>query len=217
MVALGLLVLCVGLTLTVAKDAGAAGEPAFSCKRTYHGTATVNPNPKGRPPLFIGDSTVNLPIPNLNAVGFSVNSRGCRGMGEAIEVATRFRQRGKLPHLVLLNDYGNGGVGDKQIGELLDIVGRRRVIGFVTEWDADTGKTPAAGTDFLKHVAKRYRHQIFVLDWIGYSRPHHFAEPRPGAWFLPDRFHPNFDGAEAYAQFVARALPVAREGRFPPL
>jgi hypothetical protein len=216
-IALGLFLLCAVLALIIPRQAGAAGEPAFSCKKVYTGTAQQNPNPNGRPPLFIGDSTVNLPIPNLNAVGISVNARGCRGMGEAIALAARFRRRGKLPHLVLFNDYGNGGVGEKQIDELLDTVGPRRVIGFVTEWDADTGKTPAAGSDFLKHAAKRKPHRIFVLNWIQYSRPHHFAEPKPGAWFLPDRFHPNFTGADAYAQFVGRALPLAPEGKFPPL
>jgi hypothetical protein len=215
--ALGLFLICALLPLTVTRDAGAAGEPAYSCKKVHTGTAQENPNPKGRPPLFIGDSTVNLPIPNLTAVGFSVNARGCRGLLEAINLARKLRQKGKLPHLVLMNDYGNGGVGDKLIGFALEALGRSRVLGFVTEWDADTGKGPAAGSDFLKHVVKRYPHRIFVLNWVRYSRPHHFAEPRPGAWFLPDRFHPNFDGAEAYAQFVSQALPLAREGRFPPL
>jgi hypothetical protein len=54
-----------------------------------------------------------------------------------------------------------------------------------------------------------------VLDWVKYSLDHHKAEPKPGAWFLPDLFHPNFDGAAAYAQFLSRALPFAKDGRFP--
>jgi len=36
---------------------------------------------------------------------------------------------------------------------------------------------------------------------------HHKAEPKPGAWFLPYLFHPNFTGADAYANFLAQVLP----------
>jgi hypothetical protein len=216
-IALGLFLLCALLPLTMPQHAAAAGEPGFGCKRTYHGTADVNPNPKGRPPLVIGDSTVLLTIPNLNAVGYSVNARGCRGFQEAVNVATKLRAKHRLPHLVLINDYGNGGASDKLIGYALDALGPSRVLGLVTEYDADTGKGPARGTDVLQQAAKRYPHRIVLLNWVGYSRPHHKVEPKPGAWFLPDLFHPNFDGAEAYAQFLAQALPLAREGVFPPV
>jgi len=33
------------------------------------------------------------------------------------------------------------------------------------------------------------------------------VEPAPGAWFLPDLFHPNFTGAPQYANFLAQVLP----------
>jgi hypothetical protein len=69
----------------------------------------------------------------------------------------------------------------------------------------------------LFKAARQYPHRIFVLDWVRYSRPHHSAEPAPGAWFLPDLFHPNYTGAQAYADFLAQALPLAKNGRFPPL
>ena len=39
------------------------------------------------------------------------------------------------------------------------------------------------------------------------SLPHHRADPAPGAWFLPDLFHPNFPGAHAYGNFLAQVLP----------
>jgi hypothetical protein len=217
LVVLGLIVVSAALPLVMAPRAGAAGEPGFGCKRTLQGTADVNPNPKGAPPLMIGDSTVLLPIPNLTAVGYSVNAKGCRGFRQAVEVAGKLRRKHKLPHLVLLNDYGNGGVSDELIAEALDALGRSRVLGLVTEYDADTGKAPAPTTDVLVKAAKRYPHRIILLDWVKYSLPHHKVEPKVGAWFLPDLFHPNFDGAEAYAQFLTRALPVAREGVFPPL
>ena len=203
------------ISLACAGLAQGSGEPAFGCKRTYTGEAQTNPNPKGRPPIVIGDSTVLLPIPNLNAVGYSVNARGCRGFKEATHVAAKLRKKKRLPHLVLMNDYGNGGINPDRISEALDALGRSRVLGLVTEYNADTGHPPAPDTDVLYQARKRYPHRILVLDWVKYSLLHHKAEPKAGAWFLPDLFHPNFTGAEAYAQFLARALPYAVNGRFP--
>jgi hypothetical protein len=202
-------------SLAIASLAHGAGEPGFSCKQVHRGSAAVNPNPKGRPPLVIGDSTVNLPIPNLSQAGFDVNARGCRGIFEAIEVATKLRGKGRLPHLVLVNGYANGGIKQKQVDELMDSIGKSRVVVLLTEYNADTGKGAAPETNELFVARKRFPHRIAVLDWVRYSRPHHFAEPTPGAWFLPDLFHPNFDGADAYAQFLSGALPLAKDGKFP--
>jgi hypothetical protein len=203
------------LSAAFATLAHGAGEPVYGCKKIHRGEAQVDPNPSGRAPLAIGDSTMILPIPNLNAVGFSVNARGCRGFKESINIARRQKRKHQLPHLVMINAYGNGGVNPGLISEALDVLGRKRVLGLVTAYNADTGHPPAPDTDVLFKAAKQYPHRIFVLDWVAYSRPHHKAEPKPGAWFLPDLFHPNYTGADAYAQFLARALPLAVSGRFP--
>jgi hypothetical protein len=211
--AVAVLGLCISLACAVA--AQGAGEPEYGCKRVHRGDAEVNPNRRGLPPLAIGDSTMILPIPNLNAVGYSVNARGCRGFRESINIAARLKRKHRLPHLVLVNAYGNGGVNPGLITEALNVLGKKRVLGLVTAYNADTGHPPAPDTDILFKSARRYPHRIFVLDWVSYSRPHHEAEPKPGAWFLPDLFHPNFTGADAYAQFLAGALPLARSGRFP--
>ena len=206
-----------GTVILGASQAHGVGEPGFSCKKVHRGTAATNPNPKGKPPLVIGDSTVNLPIPNLSQAGFDVNARGCRGILEAIDVAAKLRRKGRLPHLILMNGYANGGIKDKQVDELLDAIGRARVVVLLTEYDADTGRGAAADTRELFVARRQNPHQIAVLDWVHHSRPHHFADPAPGAWFLKDLFHPNFAGADAYAQFLAGALPLAKEGSFPPL
>jgi hypothetical protein len=205
------------VSLCWVSSAAAVGEPGFTCKRVHRGTAQVNPSPGDRPPLVIGDSTVNLPIPNLTAVGYSVNARGCRGFKEATRVAAQIRTKHRLPHLVLMNDYGNGGVTLDLIESALRAIGNSRVLGLVTEYDADTGHPPAPDTDILFKAQARNPERIIVLDWVKYSLAHHKAEPKPGAWFLPDLFHPNFAGADAYAQFLANALPLARPGVFPPL
>jgi hypothetical protein len=204
------------LLLVFAGTAHAAGEPAFGCKKIHRGKALVDPNPRGRAPVALGDSTMILPIPNLNAVGYSVNARGCRGFREAVNIAAKLKAKRHLPHLVLINSYGNGGVNPGLIQSALDLLGKKRVLGLVTAYNADTGHPPAPDTDVLFNAERQYPHRIFVLDWVKYSLSHHSAEPAPGAWFLPDLFHPNYTGADAYAQFLAQALPLARNGAFPP-
>jgi hypothetical protein len=200
-----------------AGTAHGSGEPDFGCKEVHRGKAQIDPNPKGRAPVAIGDSTMLVPIPNMNAVGYTVNARGCRGFRESINIARKLKAKHHLPHLVLINAYGNGGVNPGLIAEALDALGRSRVLGLITEYDADTGEPPAPDTDILFKAARQYPRRIFVLDWVRYSRSHHAAEPTPGAWFLPDLYHPNFTGADAYAQFLAQALPLAADGHFPPL
>ncbi len=210
-----LVVIC--LSVGFAAAAHGAGEPAFGCKKVHRGQAGVDPNPRGRAPVAIGDSTMILPIPNLNAVGYSVNARGCRGFREAVNTIRKLKAKHHLPHLVLINAYGNGGVNPPLIQDALDVLGRKRVLGLITEYNADTGHPPAPDTDMLFKAARRYPHRIFVMDWVRYSRSHHAVEPKPGAWFLPDLYHPNYTGADAYAQFLATALPLATNGHFPPL
>jgi hypothetical protein len=214
-VATAIAAVCVAGGLAAA--AHGAGEPVYGCKKVHRGTAEIDPNPKGRAPVALGDSTMILPIPNLDAVGYSVNARGCRGFREAINIAAKLKAKHHLPHLVLINSYGNGGVNPTLIQDALDVLGRKRVLGLVTSYNADTGRPPAPDTDVLFKAARQYPHRILVLDWVKYSRSHHAVEPTPGAWFLPDLYHPNYTGADAYATFLAQALALARQGRFPPL
>jgi hypothetical protein len=213
--AVAVIALCLSAAFAVA--AHGAGEPAFGCKKIHRGTAQIDPNPKGTAPVALGDSTMILPIPNLDAVGFSVNARGCRGFREAVNIAGKLKAKRHLPHLVMINAYGNGGVNPGLISEALGVLGPKRVLGLITAYNADTGEPPAPDTDVLFKAARQYPHRVFVLDWVRYSRSHHAAEPTPGAWFLPDLFHPNYTGAQAYADFLAQALPLAKSGRFPPL
>jgi hypothetical protein len=210
------LVACV-VAGTGAPGAGAAGEPAFGCGHPHRGKAKVNPNPRGKPPLAIGDSTMLLPIPDLNKVGFSVDAKGCRGFRQSVLVAAKLKKQGNLPHFVLINAYGNGGVNPRLIEFALDTLGPRRVLGLITSYNADTGEAPAPDTGVIVKAAKRYPKRIALIDWVEHSLPHHYFEPDPRAWFLPDLFHPNFEGAKAFADFLARWKPLAKEGRFPPL
>jgi hypothetical protein len=195
------------LALVLAPQALAVGEPAFGCGHVHTGQTQLDPFRDGRPPIAIGDSTMLLPIPELNRVGFDVNAKGCRGFKQSVWVARDMRIRGVLPRLILINAYGNGGVDQDLIKFALKVIGPKRKLVVVTAYDADTGEPPAPDTGVLFHAANRHPGQIRVLDWVKYSLPHHKVDPAPGAWFLPDLFHPNFPGAHAYANFLAQALP----------
>jgi hypothetical protein len=210
-------VLALCLLAGLAAAAHGAGEPEFGCRKVHHSKAVTDPAGRGRPPILIGDSTVLLPIPNLAQAGISVNGRGCRGFRESLNVAAKLRAKHHLPHLVLMNGYANGGAGAKLIADALSVIGKSHVLGLVTEYNADTGHPPAPDTNVLFQAARQYPHRIFVLDWVRFSRAHHAADPAPGAWFLPDLYHPNYTGAAAYTFFLAKALPLAKAGHFPPL
>jgi hypothetical protein len=202
----------IGLALTLAalsqaSPAMAADEPIYGCGHVHTGQAQRNPYPSGPPPIAIGDSTMLLPIPELNRVGFDVNALGCRGFKQSIWVARDMRNKGVLPRLILINAYGNGGVNDDLIRFALKVIGPDRTLALVTAYNADTGEPPAPDTDVLVKAAKEHPDQIKLLDWVSYSLPHHKVEPEPGAWFLPDLFHPNFTGAHEYANFLAQVLP----------
>jgi hypothetical protein len=189
--------------------APAAGEPAFGCGHVHTAPAQRNPyGPNdGPPPVAIGDSTMLLPIPDLTKVGFDVNAKGCRGFRQSVWVARDLRNRGELPKLVLINAYGNHGVRQELINFALKVLGPKRTLVLVTAYNADTGEAPAPDTDQLFEAERRHPDQVKVLDWVRYSLPHHKVDPAPGAWFLPDLFHPNFTGAHAYGNFLAQVLP----------
>ena len=197
------------LALTQPGGAVAAGEPAFGCGHVHTAEAQRNPYgpDDGPPPIAIGDSTMLLPIPDLMRVGFDVNAKGCRGFKQSVWVARDLRNGDQLPKLILINAYGNGGVNNDLIKFALKVIGPKRTLVLVTAYDADTGHPPAPDTDVLVQAAKDHPDQIKLLDWVKYSLPHHKVEPAPGAWFLPDLFHPNFTGAPAYANFLAQVLP----------
>jgi hypothetical protein len=195
--------------LSAAASAQAAGEPAFGCGHVHTAAAQRNPyGPDGGPPPeAIGDSTMLLPIPDLTRVGFNVNAKGCRGFKQSVWVARDLRNRGILPKLILINAYGNGGVNRDLIKFALKVIGPKRQLVLVTAYDADTGHPPAPDTNILFQAQREHPDQVKVIDWVKYSLPHHKVEPAPGAWFLPDLFHPNFTGAHAYGNFLAQVLP----------
>jgi len=213
LIGVGLLLACSLPASSVATNGGnpyvVPGRVALNCGHEHTSPAKFNPyGPKhGPPPIAIGDSTMLFPIPDLNKVGFDVNAAGCRGFKQAVWVARDMRNRGVLPRLILINSYGNGGVNSGLIKFALKVIGPKRTLVLVTAYDADTGHPPAPDTDVIVQAARDHPDQIKLLDWVKYSLPHHKVDPAPGAWFLPDLFHPNIAGSHAYADFLSQVLP----------
>ena len=213
LISVGLLFVCLWPAASAATNGAnpyvVPGRVALNCGHEHTSPAKVNPyGPNdGPPPIAIGDSTMLFPIPDLNKVGFDVNAAGCRGFKQAVWVARDMRNRGVLPRLILINSYGNGGVNPDLIKFALKVIGPKRTLVLVTAYDADTGHPPAPDTDVIVQAARDHPDQIKLLDWVKYSLPHHKVDPEPGAWFLPDLFHPNIAGSHAYADFLAQVLP----------
>jgi hypothetical protein len=185
------------------------GRVPLTCGNEHAGQAKFNPyGPNdGPPPIAIGDSTMLFPIPDLTKVGFDVNARGCRGFKQAVWIARDMRNRGVLPRLILINSYPNGGINQDLVKFALKVIGPNRTLVLVTAYNADTGEPPAPDTEQLFEAERLHPKQIKVLDWVKYSLPHHKVDPEPGAWFLPDLFHPNIVGSAEYADFLSQVLP----------
>ena len=210
--------LVAGLALAVAlliATSAFAGRPPVTCGKEHIAQAEFNPygSHHGPPPIAIGDSTMLFPLPDLTKVGFDVNARGCRGFKQGIWIARDMRNRGVLPKLILINSYSNGGINNDLIKFALKVIGPKRTLALVTAYNADTGHPPAPDTDVLVRAAKEHPKQIKLLDWVRYSLPHHRTDPAPGAWFLPDLYHPNLPGSAAYAHFLSQVLPPRRESQ----
>ena len=208
---LGSLLACL---LLFAGTAQAAGEPAFGCGHEHTGKSKTGGK---KAPLAIGDSTMLLPIPDLTEAGFNVNAKGCRGFRQSVLVMRRYERKGRLPHMIVIGAYSNGGVNPGLIDFAVETAGKNRVIVLLTQYDADTGEPPAADTGVIRRAQKRYPRQIAVMDWVGHSLPHHSTDENadPPGWFLPDLFHPNFTGAQAYADFISGSLRWSKQGKFP--
>lgn len=205
-----LVFMAVALLCALFASTASAARPIVDCGKEHVARAAFNPYGTGHgpPPIAIGDSTMLFPLPDLTKVGYDVNARGCRGFKQAVWIARDLRNRGILPKLILINSYGNGGVNPGLIKFALKVIGPKRTLVLVTAYNADTGHPPAPDTDVLVRAAKEHPGQIKLLDWVRHSLPHHRTDPAPGAWFLPDLYHPNLVGSRAYAQFLSRVLPA---------
>jgi hypothetical protein len=153
-----------------------------------------------RAPLAIGDSVMLGAIRPLAATGFEVDTRGCRQMGEGLEVLRRRRHSHTLPHLVVIALGANWIITRHEIHQALAILGKRRVLALVTPRELGGG----SGSDarIVRSEGKRHRGRIKLLDWVSYSAGH-------GSWFAGDGLHLSSSGARGFTRLLKRAMPLA--------
>ena len=180
---------------------GRAGGAPWYCgdRQGVHAARVVNPG--GRPPLAIGDSVMLPTVYRLAHAGYKADARGCRTMAEGLRILRRVkRNRGGLPHLVVIALGAGWPIRAPAIRDALGILGPHRVLALVTPHnlpgteDRDRSRIRAAG--------RRFGPRVRVLDWVAHSRGH-------GSWFVPDGAHLTASGQRAYAAFLRRALPYA--------
>jgi hypothetical protein len=163
-------------------------------------------NPKGRPPLAIGDSSMLLAVHNLAHAGYRVNARGCRQFTQGIGIVGAAKRQHKLPHMTAIALGADASIGRSQIERALHLLGAHRVLCLVTPRELGGG----AGSDaeHVRDAGRRHPHRVRVLDWVNFSQGH------PG-WFQPDGLHLTFPGAHAFTKLFRKCLPLAPAGRFP--
>jgi hypothetical protein len=163
-------------------------------------------NPKGRPPLAIGDSTMLLALPNLSHEGYNVNARGCRALSEGLHLIKDLKRHGRLPHLVVIALGADQSLSAPQLERAFHFIGRKRVLGLVTP--LETGNVAGHDADVVRAEVQRHPKRAVLLDWVKFSQGH------PG-WFQPDGLHLTFPGAAGFANLLRQALPYARAGHHP--
>ncbi len=182
----------------------AAWDPA--CGGPQTAKASRNPNPGGRPPLAIGDSTMLLALPNLSREGYTVDARGCRQITEGLALLRELKRQGRLPHLVVIALGADASISRGQLGRAFNLLGAKRVLGLVTPRELGGGTSSDA--DAVRTAAKRHPRRAVLLDWVAYSAGH-------SDWFQPDGLHLTLTGAQAFARLLRQALPYAEAGAFP--
>jgi hypothetical protein len=188
------------LALAVALALGAAPASA-DCRGVAH-RAPRRIDPGRRPPLAIGDSTMEFAVPGLAAAGFEANARKCRPMFEALDMLRRYRRQHRLANVVLINLGDNGGISTQQILDALRIMGPRRILVMVT---------PRKGHDanVIRAAGRRFPRRMRVLDWVRYTVGH----PR---YFDGDGLHLTPEGDRAFVRFCKPVLALNRPVRRSP-
>lgn len=179
-----------------------AAPAAWACGERRSAVARKVPHGAGRAPLIVGDSTLLLSVPVFARAGVEANGRGCRQFSEGIQLIRGRKRAGTLPAVVIVALGANGPIARGQLGALLKILGRRRVLVVVTP--RNNGVSQAR----MRGAARAHPDRVLLADWARYSAG------RGGGWFAGDGLHVSNAGAAAYVRFVrGKIAPLA----FPPV
>jgi hypothetical protein len=174
---------------------------ALACDEAQHNEARATPNQIGVAPLEIGDSTSIFAAPILGHLGIEADAHGCRQVSQGLQILSSRRSAGTLPHVVILALGANGPITAPQVAGALSILGRGRVLAFVT------ARKSAASNAEMRAAARAHDDRILLIDWDRFSGSH-------GSWFAGDGLHVTYTGASAYAHLIERSI---RHYAFPPV
>lgn len=178
----------------------AAGEVNANARRACGGVAKSFPHKnvsRGRAPLAIGDSPMLLAMPNLAAVGYRANARGCRQFPEGLDVLHQYKKKGHLSPLVVIALGSNGVITKSNLHRAMDIVGRKRTLGLVTPRELGGGS--GADAEIVRKEADAHPHRTVLLDWVKYSSGH-------SGWFQSDGLHLTSEGADAFTKLMRKPV-----------
>lgn len=170
----------------------APGPASASCGGTYSYGAKKNAN-LGKPPIIIGDSTLILAAPKLAHRGFIANAQGCRQWPEGLDLLHKKKNRyGKIAVMALSS---NGSVTDDDVKAALHAVGKHRILGLVTAYQANHVTEDAK---LFRKEAGRHK-RILLIDWLHHSRHH-------PEWFASDGIHVTYEGAAAQTRYYSKRV-----------
>src|SRR3954454_25051151 len=142
------------LLMLLAADAQAIGPcEVIATAPPRHGGAGLF-----RAPLFIGDSSMLLGVPEMGRLGFRANARGCRSGAAAVDLLAAYRRRHRV-RLAVLAIGANGGVDWATLRRARRLTGRRGMLGLVT------GAGSAAARRVMRRSARRHPADTLLIDW----------------------------------------------------
>lgn len=149
------------------------------------------------PTLAVGDSVMLGAQPCLERRGFHVDAQGSRNVRAVPPELGRYRP---LPDIVVVHAGTNGGAERWQFDAIMDTIGRKRQVVFVTVQlpDGTPRYTFEASTNKAIRALPRRYPNAHVADWQALSDEH----PR---WLGGDGIHLTPDGCTGYARMVADA------------
>jgi hypothetical protein len=150
----------------------------------------------GVAPLAIGDSVMIDAARSLTRVGFEVDAKCGRSPEGGLFVLRRRRDRGTLPHKVVLALGTNWWVTSGHIRRARRIIGPRRTLFLVTPYRS---WRPVSNGPMRR--AARRRRRVRLVDWSSVASGH-------TDWFQSDGTHLRRSGVRAYTRLLKRRVGV---------
>ncbi len=176
---------------------------ALACDAGQHLAAHRKPA-HGRAPLAVGDSVMLGAADRLAHAGFEVDARGCRQMGQGLDVLQQRRAAGTLSRVVIVALGTNWTITRADVRRALAILGRRRLLVLVTPRELGGGS--GSDAQVVRAAGRRHPRRIRVADWVRVSAGH-------SSWFAGDGIHLDQGGIDGMVRMLKpflRAKPPER-------